>query len=302
MSVKERDPILVSAAVPLRRLQLALSQWPVWWPMAVAVAVTTPLTVYWWSLITAGSVAFDWRIFVQGGERFWAGSPDLYEVNDLYSFRHSPVMAMVMPAVAWIGVIGIRLVTLAAALAMPTWPMRLLTLAAWPFAMDIQHGALITVIVLAAAWALKGSRAASVAFIILALLSPRPLMVPIAAFLLWQQPWLRLPSVALFLVHGLAVLATGYGDEWIAMLLTSGTDGIEGPFNLSPSRFIGRLWLPIGVVLAILLTWRGRPGLAAIAISPYLLPHYLLVLLLEIAPRSEQGVPPNQPAAAQVGS
>ena len=288
--------------MPLSRLRLGLSRWPVWWPLAIAVAVSVPLTVYWWSLITGGSVAFDWRIFVEGGERFWAGSPDLYEMNDLYSFRHSPLLAMVMPALALIGALGIRLVTVGAALAMPTWPMRLLTMASWPFAMDVQQGAFITIIVLAAAWALNGSRAASVAFIILTLLSPRPLMLPIAAFLLWQQPWLRIPSVALFVVHGLAVLATGYGDEWIELLLTSGTDGIEGPFNLSPSRFIGRLWLPFGVVLAVLLTWRGRPGLAAIAISPYLLPHYLLVLLLEIAPRVPRREPLRRVSLAPVRS
>lgn len=279
-----------------------ITRFAAWAPLALIVALTAPLAIYWWGLIAAGSVAFDWRIFVEGGERFWAGSPDLYEVNDLYSFRHSPVMAMAMPAVAWIGVLGIRLVTLVAALAMPTWPMRLLTLASWPFAMDIQHGALITLIVLAAAWALNGSRVAALAFIILTLLSPRPLMIPIAAFLLWQQQWLRLPSVGLFLVHGTAVLATGYGDDWIAMLLASGTDGIEGPFNLSPSRFIGRLWLPIGVALAVLLTWRGRPGLAAIAISPYLLPHYLLVLLLEIAPRVPRREPVRQLSRAPVRS
>lgn len=279
-----------------------MSRWPVWWPLALAVAVTFPLTMYWWSLVAGVSVAFDWRIFVQAGERFWAGSPDLYEVNALYSFRHSPLMAMVMPAVAWIGVLGIRLVTLVAAIAMPTWPMRLLTVASWPFAMDAQHGALITLVVLAAAWALKGSRSASVAFIILTLISPRPLMLPIAAYLLWQQPWLRLPGLALFVAHGVAVLATGYGDDWMAMLLASGTDGIEGPFNLSPSRFLGRLWLPIGVVLAVLLTWRGRPGLGAIAISPYLLPHYLLLLLLEIAPRAERRAPAREVSMAPVGS
>ena len=270
---------------------------PLWLPFAAGVALMSPLAVYWRSLVAAGSVAFDWRIFVQAGERFWAHSPNLYEVNDLYSFRHSPVMALLMPAVAWIGVIGVRLVTLASAVAMPTWPMRLLAFASWPFAMDAQHGALITPIVLAAAWALKGSRTASVAFIVLTLLSPRPLMLPIAAYLLWQQSWLRIPSVALFVVHAAAVLATGYAGDWLAMLFSSGTDPIAGPYNLSPTRFFGAVWLPIGVTLAVFLTWRGRVGLAGLAMSPYVLPHYLLLLLLEIAPRAIRREPSRQSSA-----
>ena len=298
MSINERDPVPASTTTSVNRQRLSAPRWPVWWPLALGAAVTIPLTLYWWSLVAAGSVAFDWRIFVQAGERFRAHSPDLYEVSGLYSFRHSPVMALVMPAVAWIGVIGIRLVTLASALAMPTWPMRLLTIASWPFAMDAQHGALITPIVLAAAWALKGSRTASVAFIILTLLSPRPLMLPIAAYLLWQQPWLRIPSVALFVAHAAAVLATGYAGDWLAMLSSQGTDPIAGPYNLSPTRFLGALWLPIGVALAVFLTWRGRVGWAGLAISPYVLPHYLLLLLLEIAPRAVRREPSRQSSAS----
>jgi hypothetical protein len=268
------------------RLRPTMAAWPAWWPLLLAIALTAPLTAYWWGLVAAGSVAFDWRIFVEAGVRFHVGSPDLYEVTELYSFRHSPILAMLMPAVAWIGVTGIRLVTLACALALPTWPMRLLAVASWPLAMDVQHGALITLILLAAAWALNGSRVAALGFIVLALLSPRPLMIPIAAYLLWQQQWLRLPSVGLFVAHALAVVASGYSDEWMHILLSVSTDMLQSPFNLSPSRFIGGLWVPIGVALAAVLIWRGRPGLGALAISPYLLPHYLLLGLLELGPRA----------------
>src|SRR5688500_8459945 len=100
-----------------------LARLPPWWPWAAAVAATSPFAMAWWGLIIDGSVAFDWRIFVEAGERFWAGSPALYEVNDVYSFRHSPLFAMAMPFVAWIGTLGVRILTLVAALAMPTWPM-----------------------------------------------------------------------------------------------------------------------------------------------------------------------------------
>jgi len=261
---------------------------PPWWWAALFVAVSSPLTVYWWNLIAADSVAFDWRIFVEAGERFWAGSPRLYEVNDLYSFRHSPLFAMAMPTIAWIGTIGIRLVTLAAALALPTWPMRLLALASWPFAMDLQHGAMLTVIVLFGAWALRGHRWAVIGFLLLAVLSPRPLMIPVAAYLIWRQPWARWPALAIVAVQAIGVLLTGYADDWIGMLSAVGTDGVEKMFNLSPSRFIGRWWLLIGPPLAAWLTLRGRVGFAALAISPYLLPHYLLLGLLELRDRSHR--------------
>jgi hypothetical protein len=258
---------------------------PRWLPFAIVVAAMAPITVFWWQLIASGSVAFDWRIFVQAGERFWAGSPDLYEVNDLYSFRHSPLFAMAMPVIGVIGTLGIRVVTIIAALALPTWPMRLLVLASWPFAMDVQQGALITVITLAAAWALSGSRAASIAFIVLALLSPRPLMIPIAAYLLWSQPWLRLPSLALLVLSGAAVLATGYADEWAHILLFVSGDAFDSPFNLAPSRVIGAAWMPIALAAAALLTWRRHVGLAAVVANPYVLPHYLLLAILELLPR-----------------
>lgn len=259
-----------------------VSRLPGWWPAAVAVALTAPLALYWWNLILAGSVAFDWRIFVEAGERIWAGSPDLYEVNDLYSFRHSPLFALAMPAIAWIGTVGVRLATVAFALALPTWPMRLLALASWPFAMDLQHGALVMMLVCVAAWALRGSRVAGRAFIALTLFSPRPLMLPIAAYLLWQQPSLRLPALLIALVSAMGVVATGYADQWIGMLLSSGLDPYSTALNLSPSRFIGSAWLPIGALVAAGLTWRGYPGFAALAINPYVLPHYLLFALLEL--------------------
>lgn len=260
----------------------ALRRLPAWWPAAVAVAATSPLALYWWNLVAAGSVAFDWRIFVEAGHRAWAGSPDLYEQGAVYGYRHSPVFAYAMPLVAWIGTLGIRLVTLAAAVAMPTWPMRVLAIASWPFAMDLQHGGLLTIVVCTAAWALRGSRMAGIGFIVLTLLSPRPLMLPVAIYLLWKQPWLRWPSVGLFAAHAAAVLATGYADEWIAVLLTVGTDQVNTPLNLSPSHFVGNWWLPVGAALATWLTFRGHPGIAALAVNPYVLPHYLLLVLLQL--------------------
>lgn len=292
----------------IRRIANRTLALPSWLPLALGVAVTAPLAVYWWSLVAAGSITFDWDVYVEAGRRAWAGSPDLYEQNAEYGFRHSPFFAYLVSLFAWLGTTGIRLVTVGAALAMPTWPMRILALASWPFAMDLQHGALLTIIVCVAAWALRGSKVGGVIFVIIALLSPRPLMIPILAYLLWKQPGLRLPAVGLTAVHGLAVLATGYADDWIRVLLTVGTDQIATLLNLSPSRFLGAWWLIAGVPAGIWLTLRGHPGVAALAVSPYVLPHYLLLLLLElpdirgrVIPAERKGVPQQRvPAVVDV--
>ena len=254
-----------------------------WLPFAIGVAITSPLALYWWNLIAAGSITFDWDVYVEAGRRAWAGSQDLYD--PALGFKHSPFFAYLVGALAWIGSLGIRLVTLAAAVAISTWPMRLLAIVSWPFAMDLQHGALLTIIVCVAAWALRGSRAAGIAFVVLAVLSPRVLMVPIIVYLLWKRPGLRVPAVVIVVIHSVAVLATGYADEWISSLLASGTEQVGTLLNLSPSRFIGGWWLVAGVPLAIWLTVVGRPGFAALTISPYVLPHYLLLLLLELPNR-----------------
>lgn len=267
------------------RCVTTLSRVPLWLVAALLVAVTSPLALYWWDLIVQGSITFDWDVYVEAGRRVWAGSPELYEQSDRYGFRHSPVFAYLVSLFAWIGSLGIRVVTFAAALALPTWPMRLLAIASWPFAMDVQHGALLTIIVFLAVWALRGSRVAGIGFLIATLLSPRALMMPIAAFLLWKHPDLRIPGVLIAVVHGLAVFATGYADDWLMALATVGTDQIGTLLNLSPSRFIGGWWLLIGVPLAIWLTLRGRVAVAALAISPYVLPHYLLLLLIELDSR-----------------
>jgi len=273
--------------VSIPRTTISLRTLPSWLPFAIGVAITSPLAVYWWNLIAAGRLTFDWDVYREAGRRVWAGSPDLYD--PVLGFKHSPFFAYLVGALSWIGSLGIRLITVAAVVAMPTWPMRLLAIASWPFAMDLQHGALLTIIVCVAAWAVRGSRVAEIAFVLIALLSPRVLMVPILTYLLWKRPRLRMPAAIIAVVHALAVLATGYADDWIGVLVAGGTEQIGTLLNLSPSRFIGGWWLVIGVPLAIWLTRIGRPGFAALAASPYVLPHYLLLLLLELPSRTVVG-------------
>jgi hypothetical protein len=75
---------------------------------------------------------------------------------------------------------------------------------------------------------------------------------------------------------GALTLATGLTDEWLRELLTHGARMNEWLFNVGPSRFVGTWWLLAGIPLGAWLTWKGRIGLASLAVSPYLLPYYLM--------------------------
>ena len=63
---------------------------------------------------------------------------------------------------------------------------------------------------------------------------------------------------------------------------SSSTDEVGSAFNVGPTALIGLWWLLLGVPLGAWLFWRGRVGLAGLAISPYLLPYYLMMALLDI--------------------
>ena len=68
----------------------------------------------------------------------------------------------------------------------------------------------------------------------------------------------------------------------IARLAETPTTQVGIAFDVGPARLVGGWWIPMGLVLAAILTWRGRLGWASLAISPYWLPYYLMMPLLEI--------------------
>jgi len=107
-------------------------------------------------------------------------------------------------------------------------------------------------------------------------------MLPIAVWLVWKEPWLRWVALLLVVASGLALLMTGWGSEWIARLVEVAPQEVGVRFDVGPSRLIGNWWIPIGLVLAAILTWRGRLGWASLAACPYWLPYYLMMPLLEI--------------------
>jgi hypothetical protein len=237
------------------------------------------LSAAWILLILEGSASVDWRIYVEASHR--VGSGGLYQITGEYAFRASPFLAWGFAFLAPMGATLWRVLHLAAAAAMPSWPLRLAVLISWPFWFDVQEGNVLTFALLAAAWAIRGSRVAGVIYLALALLMPRPLFLPVAAWLLWQRPDLRLPFAAMLVAHTAAVVVSGWGGEWLRQLFAS-TDEIHSFWNLGPSRLIGLWGLVIGIPLAAWLTVRGRLGLASLAISPYWLPYYFLFLLLDL--------------------
>lgn len=239
-----------------------------------------------WTMLRGGAGA-DWSIFVEAGRRVTHGG--LYAVEENYAFRYSPVFAHLFALVAPIGPLLWRLLHLlvAAATAIRSPGLALAILASWPFWFDVEAGNIMTFVLALAIWALAGRGWATGVFLAVGLLAPRPLMIPIAAWLLWKRPEWRLPFAAMFVVHAGLVAVTGLGPDWLAALWASGAE-IGSALNFGPSRIIGIGWMPIGILLGILLTMRGRVGLAALAVSPYWLPYYLLMPLADLAPARDR--------------
>lgn len=232
-------------------------------------------------LILGGEPAVDWEQYVEAARRLRSGA-DLYEIAHDYVSRYSPLFAAFFGLIAPIGLVAWRVLHLVAALALPSLPMRLIVLVSWPLWYDIQTGNLLTFVVLAAAWALRGNRLAIGIYLLLVILGPRPLMLPVAAWLLWQRPEWRWPFAAAVVVHAAAVIGLGWAEGWVGSLVAAAEDA-SLPSNIGPSRFVGTIpWLVVGLPLAAWLTWKGRVGWASLAASPYWFPYYLLFAALEV--------------------
>lgn len=268
--------------------------------IAIAVGIVGAVNVWLAArsigLVLEGGPAVDWQQIVSATQRVARG--ELYEVSEAYAFPYSPLLAYLFGPLTWIGTLGWRLAHVVAALALPSWPMRIVTLLSWPFWFDVETGNLLVFILLAAAWAIRGNAVAIGAFLALTLLVPRPLMLPVLAWLLWKHPGWRLSAAGMLLASVGLVAMSGWGDEWIAFLVSIGAQ-FDSPNNLGPTRVIGAAWLLLGVPFAVWLTRRGNLGWASVAISyPYLLPYYLVLLVLEVPPRWSQWLRREEPGAA----
>lgn len=241
-------------------------------PLAAVNAIGLAQTVLW--LVREGAANGDWS------------NLSAVTVHDPYvvsGFRWAPPAAWLLATV--IVPIGLPIwqalhaVTLAL---IRDWRVIGLALVSWAFWQDLANGNVMIFVLVAAWWAVRGSRPAAVAFLALSVLVPRPLMLPVLGWLLTRQPWARGWFVAFALtVIGLSA-AAGQLDDFVARLVSTGSSELTTQWNIGPSRLIGAAWMPVGVALAVLLAWKGWLGLASVVISPYVFPYYMLMALLDV--------------------
>lgn len=230
--------------------------------------------------------AFDWDNYLEAARRYPIGT--VYDWHEPYFYRYAPQLAWLFGALPSVGLLAWRAAHFVALALLPSRRLGVLLLVSYPFWFDVNTGNLMIFVLLAAAWAYRGNAIATGIYLALCLLVPRPIMLPLLAWILWQRPAWRLPFLGIAVVVVLTALPTGYLWSWIGSLAQLGPDEIANDFNLSPSRFIGLAWLVVGVPLAAWLTLRRRLGWASLAISPYLLPYYLQMLGLELVEPTAQ--------------
>lgn len=224
--------------------------------------------------------ATDWAVIQRAATL--AGSPELYAPRGNVTYVWSPLAAYPLQLLAGLSVWAWRGVLILAALAMPTWRLRILVLVSWPFWTDWTNGNLLTLIFLAAVYAWRGSRVATVAFFAFALLIPRPLLLPMVAWIVWRRPEWRWPATAMFAANAALVLWSGLGVEWISTLVHIGPDLMAFDFNRGPTKFVGYAWMFVGLPLGAWLFLRGRVGWSGLAISPYIWAFYFFWALPEV--------------------
>lgn len=242
-------------------------------------------------LIVSQPVPPDWGQHRVAAERIASGASP-YFVEDWYRFRWSPAAAWIMVPITALGPWAWAAAQFGSLLTLPR-RLALVTLLAFPFWADVQAGNILVFAFVAAFHALRGNPWAGAAFVAMAILVPRPLLLPLLAWLAWQRPSWRIPILVGAAVSLGAAVVTGYHAEWLAMLIVvAGEETHRLGAQLLPA------WPLTGIALAILLTVLGHPAAAGFALQPYWLPYYGLLLLLEVRPLTKGPVSQRAPGAS----
>lgn len=255
-------------------------------PLRIRPRVRRILLAIYIGLLGFLPAAFPWSAELSPDWMLWRALPEALAARDLYGvhahtgpFVWSPVAAVAMQF-AWPFYWPWLIAHFAVLPLLRDWRMVAFVLLSFGFWTSTWSGSPFIFIFVAAVLAYRGSRPAALVYIGLTLLIPRPLQLPLAAWLLWRMPEIRWPSALMFVVHAGFVLASGYALDWVATVgAHTVTDG-----NYGPTRFFGPGLLIIGIPLGAWLLWRGRPGLSGLAMSPYWLPEYLMFALLDLLP------------------
>lgn len=261
-----------------------------WWLAATAYLAAVWLIGLVSPLITADIFRFphaiDWDVYVEASQRI--GTDELYVWPGGWAwcehcmFRYTPPFAWLIGLLEPMGVVGWRLLHLAV-LPLMGWRLAVVALLAWPFWQDLQVGNVVTIAIVAGVLAMRGNPWGTGTYFAIALLAPRPFLLPLFLWLLWHRPAWRVPVLAAIVAQALILVVTGYIDDWMALILRPNLD-LGAFYDYGPARLLGLWWIAIGIPFAVWLTWRGRPGLASLAVQPYWLGYYLLMALIDLWP------------------
>jgi len=266
-----------------RTLPVLRLDWrPLRWALYAALVVAVPLNLYLIgtqvAYMLSPAAGLDYRVLAEA-----ARDATPYQAPP-HGYVWSPLAIPLLAVLTAPGYVFWGALHVAALGFLRDWRLIGLVLLSFPFWFDVGVGNVMVFVAVAAYLAVSGSRAGTAAFFLLALLIPRPLMLPALAWILWQRPDTRLPFAILFVAHAIGVLATGLGDDWIANTMQLQMH-VGADYAIGPAVLFGWWWTPIGLALAAWLTYRGRLGLASVAVMPYLFAQYLTMLLLELRPR-----------------
>lgn len=254
------------------------------WLTLNALMLLLPITFVLLSPPQAG-IWHDWMIWQQVSERVAEGR--LYEPAGGYYFVFSPLAGWILAAIVPLGYPLWWSLHLGVLPLLRDWRLIVLTTLSVGFWIDTMIGSTVTFIFIAGVVALRGSRTGSLIYLALFLLMPRPVHLPLAAWLVWRRPELRWPFAGLLAVVAGTTVASGYTFNWLENLLWVGQNNYGNPGNFSPTRVFGGGWLVLGVPLAIALTVKGKVGLAGLAMTPYLGAPYLLNALWDLTARAK---------------
>ena len=263
-----------------RRLSRVTHHRSIWLALAAVYTVVTLVLVAFTArqLVPYG----DWNVWQQVPARLAEGR--LYDHSDpSYSWVWSPLAAWLMAVVVLpMGSLAWGALHLAALALLRDWRLIALVGLSYPFWMDTLMANTFAFSALTGYAAWRGSRWAAIAYLVLLVLMPRPVQVPLAALLLWRDRSLWLPLIGIAAIGFVTAVGSGYAADWLRVLVGVGVDYPSQEFNLSPTRILGPAWLVVGIPLAVWLTVRKHPGWAGLAMTPYLVPQYLLMLILEV--------------------
>lgn len=211
-------------------------------------------------------VAQDWWIFAA------LEADNLYANPDPIPFVWSPPMGWIMVAVASVGYWPWVVAHVASVFLLRSPLLIGLVLVSYGFWFDTAQGNTLTFSLVAGMLALRDSRWGSFAYLGLFVLMPRPLLLPLAVWLVWKRPELRWPATGMAFIAAVLTLASGQMGQWLETLLS-----YRGPaWDIGPTAVLGAWWLAVGIPLAAWFTYRGHVGWAGLAMSPYILPQYLV--------------------------